>query len=379
MQWSVRSDQNGSTLVHYGVKGMKWGVRKEYEPKGRSSAQKSPVQASKIEAAKNKKGLDKIIETEKGRTEIHINGKDDYDRYRSEIPLYRDWSPGDYFPESVALKKFRELPRIDESHNAAYERFAINNDGPTYERRMNCFECSITYEMRKRGYDVQANERMGGFNHEILHAFNVKDSFTVSSSSNDEAYNRVAGQCLAYGDGARGTVLMYWPTGGGHAINWEVKNGKFILLDNQQSEVSGDDSFANCDPTNIEIWRLDNAEVLPGVTDFVEPHEQPKDTMAPVKPTWEVKKKSVTTDKKQTGKKTVDKILREFGNNAAKFVSNGMAAIAKFFKNPLNIQRKSDKSSSTKKKDSRSFIEKLFNIQTKSETKTGNGEFTRHR
>lgn len=32
MSWSVRSDQNVSEFAHYGVKGMKWGIRKEYEP-----------------------------------------------------------------------------------------------------------------------------------------------------------------------------------------------------------------------------------------------------------------------------------------------------------------------------------------------------------
>lgn len=31
----THSAQNGSTITHYGVKGMKWGVRKEYEPVGR--------------------------------------------------------------------------------------------------------------------------------------------------------------------------------------------------------------------------------------------------------------------------------------------------------------------------------------------------------
>lgn len=32
MNWKVRSDQNVSSFAHYGVKGMKWGVRKEYVP-----------------------------------------------------------------------------------------------------------------------------------------------------------------------------------------------------------------------------------------------------------------------------------------------------------------------------------------------------------
>lgn len=34
MPWLVRSDQNRSTLTHYGVKGMKWGVRRTPEELG---------------------------------------------------------------------------------------------------------------------------------------------------------------------------------------------------------------------------------------------------------------------------------------------------------------------------------------------------------
>lgn len=41
-QWNVRENQNGSSLTHYGVKGMRWGVRKDKETSGsRSSGNKN--------------------------------------------------------------------------------------------------------------------------------------------------------------------------------------------------------------------------------------------------------------------------------------------------------------------------------------------------
>lgn len=377
MIWSVRSDQNISSFAHYGVKGMKWGVRKEYELKGRQSVSKKSFKSNSVsagdysrydtpyiytpkqkeEAIKRKKGVDKVIETNTGTTTIHINGTDDYNFFRDTMVKGKDSSRIEYAPESAALEKFRNLPRINGTATDGFERFSVNNNGPTYERRNNCFECAIAYEMRKRGYDVQANETLGGRSIETLHAFNVKDSFTVSSSSNEEAYKRVAGQCLAYGDGARGSINVQWDSGGGHAFNWEVKNGKFILIDTQQSDVSGDESFSNCDPSKIRVWRLDNAEVLPGVTDLVEPREQPKDAFYQKK--W---KKSASAFIK-SGKESVNNVLKNIGRNVSEFVSKGTKIVGDFFKNPSNIQNKSSTSNPTIKKDSRTFVEKLLNIR----------------
>ena len=49
--------------------------------------------------------------------------------------------------------------------------------------------------MRNRGYDVQANEKHGGTLAEYIHAFDVKDSFTLSVTNRadgvtDEQYTR---------------------------------------------------------------------------------------------------------------------------------------------------------------------------------------------
>lgn len=42
MSWDISSAQNGSIITHYGIPGMKWGVRKKYTPTGKiaKSAQK---------------------------------------------------------------------------------------------------------------------------------------------------------------------------------------------------------------------------------------------------------------------------------------------------------------------------------------------------
>lgn len=68
--WAVRStcenDQNGTSLSHYGVKGMKWGVRKEYETKG--------IRTGKV---KDSSKPDYKNSNQYGDTLIHFVNKDD--------------------------------------------------------------------------------------------------------------------------------------------------------------------------------------------------------------------------------------------------------------------------------------------------------------
>lgn len=94
-----------------------------------------------------------------------------------------------------------------------------------------------------------------------------------------------------------------------------------------------------------------------GVTDLVDPREHPKDAFYQKK--WKKTAKAAI----KNGKNAVEKVLKDIGRNVSEFVSKGAKVVNDFFKNPLNIKEKSSTSSPTKKKDSRTFIEKLFNIK----------------
>lgn len=386
MQWSVRSDQNGSTLAHYGVKGMQWGVRKEYELKGKSKSKKQKPQTAKGKMVEKRNQPSSYRMSDRERTEvyIHTNGKEDYETLinQSKEYYYLVGEKGEYASPAKAKERFDALPKIDSKKPFSEEqtRFAVNYNAPEYERKNNCFECSMAFEMRKRGYDVQARNVMGGYDFEILHAFDITDSFTITSGDPYSTYKEMYSECIKYGEGARGCLGITYANGqSGHSMSWVVENGQFKIIDNQSNRAVGKDTFMYSDGS-VRVYRLDNAEVLPGVTDFVEAHEIADPNLAFELDTDENKKarkKAAKKAERKAGKNSVDKVLKSIGSDIAKFVSDGMKAVAKFFKNPLNIQNQSSISSPTKKKDSRSFIEKLFNVKTKSDTKTGNGRFTR--
>lgn len=337
MRWIVRENasenQNGSSeLTHYGVKGMRWGVRKEYESKGRRTYGKH----KKLNAVTITK------KTDNGDSKIRILDNKDYEM--RQALLDNGYHVSNYASDAEALYKFSNLPKYNMRLNPTEQAQATNHDAPNYNRENNCFECTMAYEMRRRGYNVQANENHGGYAFEVMHAFDIKDSFTLEMSSPEgrkinsrglaeEAYRRMEEKCLQYGEGARGMMGIYYaePYEGGHAMTWVVENGKFKILDNQGVDRDAYDTFLYCDG-NVDIYRLDNADVLPGVTDFIEDFEATAKEKNKAQKEYKQKKKIWKKEHSKTGKDTVKKIIKDIGKNIENLVSKGIEAIGKLFK-----------------------------------------------
>lgn len=341
MEWSVRENQNGSSeLYHYGVKGMRWGVRKEQE----TSGNRKPKLLS---------GTVKTRSGEGGTSTTVVNDKDQLVSWRKLLNEYDGNTPATYASEEVARDKFNNLPKFNARLSENQQRYATNHDAPNYKRKVNCFECSIAYEMRRRGYNVQANEASGGYDFEVLHAFDITDFFNIKvehregNMGNDwtdmakEAYLAMEEQCLSYGNGARGMVLIAFqpPMNSGHAMNWVVQDGEFKIIDNQSSVTPGDRTFLYANTTNINVVRLDNAEVLPGVTDFVEEYKPTIKDKIEAKMSYNRGERIRTKEHSEKGESIVGGLLRKAENTLYNFVSKGMDIVDKFLRNPLNVQR----------------------------------------
>lgn len=339
MEWSVRNRDDSASLTHYGVKGMKWGVRKEYEPVGRKRKLLNSAEEQK--------------KSSNGDSVIRNDSLEDREKIKKQLDLLADWgkTPAVYASEEVAKERLDNLPKIYIRQGSDQQAMAVNHNAPTYERRVNCFECTMAYEMRRRGYNVQANEVSGGFAIEAMHAFDVKNSFNVKVTNPEgnylsnktlaqECYNRIADRCIRYGDGARGMLGIYYaePYDGGHAMSWVVENGEFKIIDNQSDVQDPVTTFLMCDG-DVDVYRLDNAEILPGVTDFVEPYKRTdQENMAA-----NVQRVTDSVRKAVNNRITVSKVktlLKNIGlikaDSVGDYISKGIEEVKSFFKSPHN-------------------------------------------
>ena len=107
----------------------------------------------------------------------------------------------------------------------------------------NCISCALAYDMRRRGYDVEAMPidttsatngslpvQLGFYKGEKLETFEVpKDQ--------DAATKQFSNQILEYGDGSRGMLRIRWKNGDGHAAVWEVDDGSVVVRDPQNNTI----------------------------------------------------------------------------------------------------------------------------------------------
>ena len=366
MAISDKSDeiQNGSSeLIHYGVKGMKWGVRKDQESQTKNKKIKgATTEKTPLAATANSK-----IPTSVGVVEIKPYDENNHDSVNyvldtltNDTDRYMDTTEAKKLLDSLPVQKDYSLnnntvwgspSRLDEILDKNAQGYLTNHDAPTYIRSVNCFECSMAYELRRRGYDVQSKEMDGGLNAEVFHAFDVKDAFKLSVSPKDsvtqkdaaiEAYRQLEQRCLSYGEGARGCLgIQYYDYDSGHSMIWTVENGKFKIIDSQHGGRDGYETFLHADVINrkVSVQRLDNAEVLPGVMDFVEPRELTDEEKAQIEKLEKAKKEKEAAIAKQKEeakaatlakqKEAQDKYIERMAYNNKNIVEKAIANIGK--------------------------------------------------
>lgn len=148
----------------------------------------------------------------------------------------------------------------------------------------NCVLCTMSYELRRRGYDVQAQKATQGYSEEL-----VKDWYTGSKikrsegslSDADAINNAIHGYPMnatqksamitntvheieKQPKGARGMLSVTWDrTTSGHALSYANENGKMVLYDTQANERYEGEAAKNylerC--SQIGVIRLDNCKI----------------------------------------------------------------------------------------------------------------------
>ena len=223
---------------------------------------------------------------------LKTNDKTSYEKYQKNEPDF--------------MKDVREIkpPTTKE-----YDMSEINElyDPKDPGRSENCGICSTAYELRRRGYDVEAISNSDGLtfwhfefmyeNPEIVHCDPNGEVLSLSEYTKDlekgptrlwqEHYNVYEEEGDYYsnsetiektiaeqsGKNTRGNLLVFWNGGGGHSMVYEVdKDGKVLIRDcqvNQTFELSE----ILWRSTSINFLRTDNLKLKENILELVQPNK----------------------------------------------------------------------------------------------------------
>ncbi len=133
----------------------------------------------------------------------------------------------------------------------------------------NCQRCVYAYEMRRRGYNVEAlptyeNDEMprGG---NWTQAMSGMTQVNVGKSTEAATLKSIESQMASWGEGSRGIIRLKWAGGNsGHVVNCEYSKGKLKVYDVQSNKrVTGTKYLKDYLPyttlSSTELFRTDNA------------------------------------------------------------------------------------------------------------------------
>jgi hypothetical protein len=149
---------------------------------------------------------------------------------------------------------------------------------PNYaEFSENCQRCVMAYEMRRRGYDVEAlptyeTDTMPQYN-EWTKALSGMTTVDVGRTTERGTIGAIERQMSEWGEGARAILRIKWAGSnrGGHVINVEYKNGKLnaydvqVARDSHQNSAGGKELLKEymqyTTLSRTQLLRTDNAKI----------------------------------------------------------------------------------------------------------------------
>lgn len=299
-------------LYHFGIPGMKWGVRRfqyengSYTPEGK----KRYGLLSGIGSLFGKSDKPKYTDREFINLYLKDPNSVDYSRVDHD-EKGNHWEAvsfvADYLASGTIIGKIDNIKRgaefvtgffnskkyeneradnpvdsrtgfklKDQEYSKEEDLKRVNPDFKDFNTnsKNNCMLCTVTTELRRRGYDVTANKAgMGYFTQDLDRWFpGVKvEDYSPSGSvmlnpTTENVYQDIYQQMLATStEGSRGNFMVEFTIGGGHSMFYEMENGELIIRDGQTGQTYTKEQIKTiltyC--SKVQWARLDNLDFDP--------------------------------------------------------------------------------------------------------------------
>lgn len=173
-----------------------------------------------------------------------------------------------------------EFKKITGKHSVRFDSENVNPNFSTFqfEYTNNCQRCSVAYELRQRGYDVEAMPSYNGgvgAGAQIKSIFSTAQEFSTDSYGHDATVEMIK-KMEEWGSGSRGILVINRADGSGHAYNMQNVNGVVSFVDSQCGSVwdvseLGYDTDGGAIENSFSSWiiRTDNAKVHQIPDDYV--------------------------------------------------------------------------------------------------------------
>lgn len=253
-------EDGSEAIAHYGVKGMKWGVRKDYGHDGSlldgMVTKNTPLENKNREwLANNPNAFPKKPSEMSPKKDMLVTNP-----YRSAGSV--DYDMREFFKNASALDPTKPMVTFTSTSNLSDEelKWKRMKNGEFGGATINCATCSVAFDLRLRGYDVYAN--MGKFEDywSEIPKYYPNAQLNTGYDNIDEAEKDME-KSGCYEPGANGIITYeYKGMSIGHSIAFYTdKNGKMHYYDCQiGKEVTASEiSFKT---NNFTYMRLDNTE-----------------------------------------------------------------------------------------------------------------------